>query len=264
MARVPADSAAPPSIPAPGTGAARARRFALFVTLNAMRSPFYALCLGGLLYLANACSAPGSTSPPPPSGAAPLAGPLTKTTKAQPALAAHPLFAGDSLARLFRPGAKIIQAHLVGDTLLLVATSDFIYYSFGKCGDIACLQKRCAPLVFKVKDEALLQTKGGYTGRFRRSYVQGAQTVEQDTLMALVAGKLCDPGIAFANGITVGMDRAQLLRVFFKAPLGTPTSQIKVVRLDSGLDGMNHYYTFGGDTLQTIKLVSLLGSAFGK
>lgn len=233
---------------------------------------FSSFCAGGALFLAGACAAPGSSFTP---GGAPAGAPAPRLPIAgqpgwqqAPAGAAratsHLHFVGDSLVRFFRPDAHIILAQLLGDTLLLAATSDFVYYPFGHCPNIACAQVRYAPFVFTAQpppSRAAVPLKL-YRGTYQRSQlVLSLQAKDPSPRgegphhpeLEVAAGSIQDVGPKLANGIAVGQSLAQVLAHFFRQPLAlVGPSAIKVVRLDSGLDRIRHSYTFSQGRLTAI------------
>ena len=231
---------------------------------------FPSFCAGGVLLLAGACAVPGGSylagGAPASAAALPAAG--TPGWQQAPAGAAratpHLSFASDSLVRFFRPDAHIILAQLLGDTLLLAATSDFVYYPFGHCPSLACAQVRYAPFVFAAQlpaPRAAVYPKR-YRGTYQRSrLVLSLQAKSPNPTgegphhpeLEVAAGSIQDAGLKLANGIAVGQPLAQVLAHFFRQPLALAgPAAIKVVRLDSGLDRIRHSYTFSQGRLTAI------------
>jgi hypothetical protein len=136
----------------------------------------------------------------------------------------------------------LIDYKLSTDTLTLISTSDFLYYPFGVFNDVNALKKEY-PKLFNYKNEFPYLSSGD-------SYVKFFFNDDKRRLETVYA-RIINPEIRLRNGIVTGMSKDEVLTKFFNSKPDN-TDDLKVLKLESGLLGMWHYYTFDKNVLKSI------------
>jgi len=137
---------------------------------------------------------------------------------------------------------ELIDYKLSTDTLTLISSSDFLHYPFGVFKDNKALKKEY-PNLFNLKNGFPYLTLGD-------SYVKFFFDDDKKRLETVYA-KITNPEIRLRNGIATGMTKYEVLTRFFNSSLDN-ADNLKVLRLESGLLGMWHYYTFDNNVLTSI------------
>lgn len=75
-------------------------------------------------------------------------------------------------------------------------------------------------------------------------------------LVEMLAGKITDPEVVLANGIHVGMSKEQVFGVLFNKFPRSYTSEINVLKVISGAGEVGQIYTFKGNKLRHIGIIS--------
>jgi hypothetical protein len=161
----------------------------------------------------------------------------------------------DSLSRLVRPDFELVELNVSGDSLLLVSTNEFLYYPFGKFTD---------EHAFNIKnkiftDRSTLIVDNDDVGpkiklsRFDCNASSIITIKSESNALEIVKGSIRDKGIELVNGVFVGMKKDAFLSKFFIATVTKELKKVNTIVLESGLQGIWHYYYFKDDILDRIQ-----------
>jgi hypothetical protein len=145
---------------------------------------------------------------------------------------------------------------IIKDTLWITSTSDFLYFPFGLFKSISEFKKRFK-LAWKQNieedrsDEIPRYNYKVYKMIFKNSFVKLFKDDEKNEV-EIVSGKIINPELLLTNQIKIGIDKKVFLLKFFNKTPETILDKINVVKLESGLLGMWHYYKFKDNILQEI------------
>lgn len=139
----------------------------------------------------------------------------------------------------------IVEFNIIGDTLKIVSTSDFLYYPFG---------------VFKNEKEFsnqyLFMSEAvdciGLYRLFRFSYKESSAKFwfnEETGRLELVSAKVIDNSVVLNNEVKIGISKSDFIELFTKEIKYEQIKEVKVIELISGVLGCWHYYNFENEVL---------------
>ena len=158
----------------------------------------------------------------------------------------------DSLSKYAKPEFKLIDFEINNDTLKIVSTSDFLYYPFGKFYSPENVIKVLPQLTTMERN---IKNKDIYKFIFKTSYVKTFLTegicIGCKKNIEIVYAEIKDKEIVLKNGINLGISKKEFMNKFFdQNPVDF--SEINVIELVSGLDGIWQYYDFKENNLVKI------------
>ena len=150
---------------------------------------------------------------------------------------------------------------IVGDTLKIVSTSDFLYYPFGRYRDKNLLNERFKSLEKSIDRQVDLKIKSSEAPilvkfSMNDSYIKFFYDKENKQF-EIVSAKIFSSKILMNNQLGVNIPKTNFMSKFSYDTALPETSNVSVIELISGLDGVWHYYTFENDTLKSIRDCSL-------
>jgi|GEM_PF-895906 len=182
----------------------------------------------------------------------PETGQVTAPAAESPAAAgrADVAYSPDSLQRLAQRSFELVEYHVRADTLQLVSTSDFLFHPFGRLATIQEFQRQNPAWSFQKvtdpADAAAVLYRCAYNNSWLKLFADGEKKA-----LEIVAGHVTTLEAPLANRVVVGMSKREFFATFLRQP-STLEAGSRVVELESGLDGIRHYYTFQQDKLTSI------------
>jgi hypothetical protein len=143
------------------------------------------------------------------------------------------------------------------DTLLIVSSSDFAYYPFGRIKDSAALLHSVLK-DFKATEITHDTLSFGTfdltlnTNKIRLLFNNDPGTSPQVDYF-IMKGEINDKSATLANGIKVGMDKKDFFNTFFDSFPEKVFTGCNIVVIQCCVDDVDQYYTFKNDILQSIK-----------
>ncbi|HTB08138.1 MAG TPA: hypothetical protein VK806_14400 [Bacteroidia bacterium] len=143
------------------------------------------------------------------------------------------------------------------DTLLIVSSSDFAYYPFGRIKDSAALSHSVLKdfTAMEIGHDTL--TFGTFdltlnTNKITVLFNNDPGTSPQVDYF-IMKGEINEKSATLANGIRVGMDKKDFFNTFFDFFPDKVITGCNVAVIQCCVDDVNQYYTFKNDILQSIK-----------
>ncbi|MEO6150805.1 MAG: hypothetical protein ABIP28_11610 [Mucilaginibacter sp.] len=147
---------------------------------------------------------------------------------------------------------ELLAVQINIDTLIIVLSSSFFNYPFGKFNSMSELNYKYKNIYsFKTIFSKNIITPDStliYRMSINKSYVNFLLDDDKGRI-EILSGNIVDTGMPLQKGIRVGMSKSDLLKIFFKK---APPNNINTVKIISAVAGMWHYYTFKADKLQSI------------
>lgn len=161
-------------------------------------------------------------------------------------------YKSDSLNVFFKKQYEVEYYKRGIDTLEIVSGSEYPYYPFGHCRDVASLKSHFPTFTFQSEKDSTAEPMVLQRGTYKNSFIKLVYDTDKKQ-MQIVSGKIADSGITLPNGIFVGMSRQQLLNVFLKSERFVKDKQFRIVQITSVVDGIRHFYTLEGNGLKSIE-----------
>ncbi|MFM9951315.1 MAG: hypothetical protein ACKV1O_25495 [Saprospiraceae bacterium] len=148
---------------------------------------------------------------------------------------------------------EIEEYNIVGDTLKIVSTADFLYYPFGSYTDEKTLAKQFSFMKKSVEysNQNREQSEGKlplYRFSLNHSYTKFLYDEEKGR-MELIAAKITDREVILSNQVKIGMTKADFIGRFSNQIKPEQIKSVKVIEFISGLLGIWHFYNFDNDIL---------------
>jgi len=142
------------------------------------------------------------------------------------------------------------------DTLKFITTDLIAYFPLGKFENIEELANK-----FKIinideefqypNNDSTMQGFTLYNLIFKNSRIKVFVSTGK-VQVNIVSGVIADNNITLTNSIEVGQSKSEVIRKFYSR-LPDNYEEINVIELDSGLEGIWHYYNFNNNLLTSIK-----------
>lgn len=159
----------------------------------------------------------------------------------------------EDLKMAIKEDVEVIKVSFVKDTMHLVLTNSYLFYPFGEYKDFNLFYNDFS----KTKDINIDSTFNIFKiikMRINKSCVIFIENFETGKL-EIFSGQIYDPDYKLVYGVQVGMSKKDFFLLFFNY-LPKKMELITVVKFESGLDGILHYYSFENNKLHSIKLNS--------
>lgn len=138
------------------------------------------------------------------------------------------------------------------DTLKIFTLSDYINYPLGKYRKIKAVEKKFPFMKMRVEyDYSYGEQNKLYRFYYNNSFFKLYYDDYANTL-EIVSAKIVDKDIKLLDGISTGIPKRKFLSKISVKLSQNQISNTRVIKLQSGLDNLCHYYTFENDTLKTI------------
>jgi hypothetical protein len=147
---------------------------------------------------------------------------------------------------------QLDEIKIIGDTLMFVSPDDFFYYPFGKYSNVKTFAignqiwgtprikiytepNKTKVYIFAHRNSSLLVLRNPDTG-----------------LIELFNSRIFDKDIRFVRPINVGMGQLNFLQIFFKDINQSSIRGIKVVKVESTIEGIWNRYFFTNGRLEHV------------
>lgn len=151
---------------------------------------------------------------------------------------------------------EIIEYSIIGDTLRIVSTSNFLYYPFG-CHTGADEFLERYPFMKKTEEQDHFNGDTSasiislYRFSFNNSYVKFLHDTEKNR-MELVGARITDKKISLVNQVNIGIAKTDFICRFTNKIKPEQIKNVTVIEFISGVLGIWHYYCFENDILTSI------------
>jgi len=177
---------------------------------------------------------------------------VAKTPRIKSAVTASKYTAPDTLLVETASSFEAYDAILRHDTLLIISPSKSAFYPLGEVKHATDLATRAPKFAAEVGNT--IQSDGQpytYTVlRYKRSAIKFYD--DEEFGATIVAGIVADPEIELPNAVRIGQSLSQVLSALFSKFPTEKASSIRVVRIDSALNGVMSYYNFDDAVLQKV------------
>lgn len=158
-----------------------------------------------------------------------------------------------------RPEYQVKDVKVYADTMTVFSLADYPIYPFGKWSTVE---------QFITNNQLLWYRESGYKNFY------DTMTVAVNTLkrldgtninvyrsiwtnkLEMIYAKITDTAVVLDNGIKVGMTKEEVFKVIFKSYPKSYTSEINVLKVIAGAAEVGEIYTFKGNKLRHIQVVS--------
>lgn len=158
-----------------------------------------------------------------------------------------------------RPEYMVKDIKVFTDTMTVYTLAEYVIYPFGKWNSVE---------QYVTEGQLKWERKVGYKHYLDSMHVS-VNTLERldgsfidvyrsitTGIMEMLAAKITDPEVSFVNGLHPGMTKQEVFAVFFKNYPKSYTADINVLKVISGADEVGQIYTFQGNKLRHIQVVS--------
>lgn len=158
-----------------------------------------------------------------------------------------------------KPEYMVKDIKVFTDTMTVYTLAEYVIYPFGKWNSIE---------QYVTEGQIKWERKVGYQHyldsmhvsvntleRLDGSYINVYRSITTG-IMEMLSAKITDPEVIFENGLHAGMSKDDVFAVFFKKYPKSYTSDICVLKVISGADEVGQIYTFQGNKLRHIQVVS--------
>lgn len=158
-----------------------------------------------------------------------------------------------------RPEYQVKDIKMFADTLIIYSLSDYVIYPFGKWDNVE---------QFITNSQLQWYRESGYKqfydtmsvsvntmSRLDGSHIDIYRSI-WTSKVEMIGAKITDPEVVLANGLKVGSTKEEVLATFFKRYPKSYTMDVMVVKIISGASEVGEVYTFKGNKLRKIDVVS--------
>jgi len=159
----------------------------------------------------------------------------------------------DDLKKSAKKELELVDMYVAHDTLLIASTNNYLYYPFGKF-------KKLNGFIDKYFSSVEVSVDS-IQGTFKQYIITKdnckIDIIENDDTgyLEVVSAQLFGDCITFVNNIKVGMNKSKFFELFFN-DYSNELNEISVVLIESGLEGIWHYYIFFNNVLTDIYIKS--------
>lgn len=158
-----------------------------------------------------------------------------------------------------KPEYQIKDIKIFADTMTIYSLSDYVVYPFGKWDNVE---------QFITNSQLQWYRESGYK-QFYDTMSVSVNTMRRldgshldiyrsiwTSKVEMIGAKITDPEVILANGLKVGSTKDEVLATFFKRYPKSYTMDVMVVKIISGASEVGEVYTFKGNKLRKIDVVS--------
>lgn len=158
-----------------------------------------------------------------------------------------------------KPEYMVKDVKVYTDTMTVYSLADYVIYPIGKWENIEQYITNTQLQWYRevgyknyfdsmeVSVNTLRRLDGSYIDMFRAIHTGKVEMLQ---------GKITDPEVVLANGVHVGMTKEEVFNVVFKKFPKSYTADINVLKVISGAGEVGQIYTFRGNKLRHIGIVS--------
>ncbi len=158
-----------------------------------------------------------------------------------------------------KPEYMVKDIKVLGDTMTVYSLADYVIYPIGKWENveqyITSTQLQWYREVGYKNYFDSMQVSVNTLKRLDDSYIDMYRSIATGRV-EMVAGKITDPEVKLDNGVHVGMTKEEVFRTVFKRFPKSYVSDISVLKVISGAGEVGQIYTFRGNKLRHIGIIS--------
>ena len=158
-----------------------------------------------------------------------------------------------------KPEYMVKDIKVLADTMIVYSLADYVIYPIGKWENVE---------QYITNTQLQWYRESGYKRYFdsmtvsvntlRRlddSYLDMYRSITNGRV-EMISGKITDPEVVLDNGVRVGMSKEEVFRIIFKRFPKSYIADINVLKVISGAGEVGQIYTFRGNKLRHIGIVS--------
>lgn len=158
-----------------------------------------------------------------------------------------------------RPEYMVKDIKVYTDTMTVYSLADYVIYPIGKWENVEQYITNTQLQWYRevgykqyydsmsVSVNTLKRLDGSFIDMFRAIHTNKVEMLQ---------GKITDPEVVLANGVHVGMSKDEVFSVLFKKFPRSYTADINVLKVISGAGEVGQVYTFRGNKLRHIGIIS--------
>ena len=158
-----------------------------------------------------------------------------------------------------KPEYMIKDVKILADTMIVYSLADFVIYPIGKWENveqyITSTQLQWYRDVGYKNYYDSMSVSVNTLRRLDDSYLDMYRSITTGRV-EMIAGKITDPEVVLDNGVHVGMSKDEVFRVLFKRFPKSYVADVAVLKVISGAGEVGQVYTFRGNKLRHIGIIS--------
>lgn len=158
-----------------------------------------------------------------------------------------------------KPEYMVKDIKVLADTMIVYSLADYVIYPIGKWENVEqYITNTQLQWYREVGYKHYFDSMSVSVNTLRRlddSYIDMYRAITTGRV-EMIAGKITDPEVVLDNGVHVGMTKDEVFRVVFKRFPKSYVADIAVLKVISGAGEVGEVYTFKGNKLRHIGIVS--------
>ena len=158
-----------------------------------------------------------------------------------------------------KPEYMVKDIKVLADTMTVYSLADYVIYPFGKWENVEqYITNTQLQWYREVGYKRYFDSMSVSVNTLRRlddSYLDMYRSITTGRV-EMIAGKITDPEVVLDNGVHVGMTKEEVFRIIFKRFPKSYVSDISVLKVISGAGEVGQIYTFRGNKLRHIGIIS--------
>lgn len=158
-----------------------------------------------------------------------------------------------------KPEYIVKDIKVLADTMTVYSLADYVIYPIGKWENVEqYITNTQLQWYREVGYKRYFDSMSVSVNTLRRlddSYLDMYRSITTGRV-EMIAGKITDPEVVLDNGVHVGMTKEDVFRIIFKRFPKSYVSDINVLKVISGAGEVGEIYTFRGNKLRHIGIIS--------
>ena len=158
-----------------------------------------------------------------------------------------------------KPEYMVKDIKVLADTMIVYSLSDYVIYPIGKWENVEQYITNTQLQWYRdVGYKRYFDSMSVSVNTLRRlddSYLDMYRSITTGRV-EMIAGKITDPEVVLENGVHVGMTKDEVFSIVFKRFPKSYVADISVLKVISGAGEVGQIYTFRGNKLRHIGIVS--------
>ncbi|MCR4816552.1 MAG: hypothetical protein K5842_05145 [Bacteroidales bacterium] len=158
-----------------------------------------------------------------------------------------------------KPEYMVKDIKVLADTMTVYSLADYVIYPIGKWENVEqYITNTQLQWYREVGYKRYFDSMSVSVNTLRRlddSYLDMYRSITTGRV-EMIAGKITDPEVVLDNGVHVGMTKEEVFRIIFKRFPKSYVSDISVLKVISGAGEVGQIYTFRGNKLRHIGIIS--------
>ena len=158
-----------------------------------------------------------------------------------------------------KPEYIVKDIKVLADTMIVYSLADYVIYPIGKWDNVEqYITNTQLQWYREVGYKQYFDSMSVSVNTLRRlddSYIDMYRSITTGRV-EMIAGKITDPEVVLDNGVHVGMTKEDVFRILFKRFPKSYVADISVLKVISGAGEVGQIYTFRGNKLRHIGIIS--------